>query len=744
MNYSELEKKYTLICDLIADKQIKDALYILNELVAVSEKGDYQVQFEKHKETYLNILRHSFKDIEDPEKGKIYNHVISSILELADIVKQTILTNTTNLTTYRMKRELEKEITLTEDESLTMVKDLTFDPEWAEILKKSAVVDEEKQRDENKLRHKTLIKVFNHIWLTDKYKEADIELVRKICTLKEFPWYEKCLLVSALTLSLLRCFDPKKIDLLFEFLEISEDQIWQRALVGLILGFYLYNKRLYLYPTIIEKLKKYQINKHIEKNIEAILIQLIKSKETEKISKKLKEEIIPEMVKLKPKLEDKLDLNNILSDKFLEDKNPEWETFFKDSPDLFDKLEEFSMLQMEGSDVFLSAFAMLKQFDFFREISNWFLPFYKENEIVKDAMKAEKKSFDSELFINGLAKSSFLCNSDKYSFCLNIKHMPAIQKSMMMELFNLEVKGMDEIERENEKLNKFAKTKNIYTQYLQDLYRFYKLHPLKNEFSDIFEMKLDIYKTGFFNILVQDRTILRNIAEFYFEKNYFDEALEIYTLLRQEKESSPEIFEKMGYCYQRMENYEKAREFYMKAELFDTNKAWNLKKIALCYRYLKDPEKALKYYNEAEKLEPENLYIQVSLGHCYLDLKDYEKAIKYYFKVEYLAPSNIKVMRPIAWCSFVLGKFDVAKKYFEKILNKEGNKYDFINLGHVEWCMGNMQKAIENYKRSIQEEDNNFEWFVACFNEDIKHMEKHGIDPLDLPLMLDYLKYSLD
>ena len=51
-----------------------------------------------------------------------------------------------------------------------------------------------------------------------------------------------------------------------------------------------------------------------------------------------------------------------------EDKNPEWETFFKESPDVYNKLEEFTNLQMEGADVFLGAFAMLKQFDFFNEI----------------------------------------------------------------------------------------------------------------------------------------------------------------------------------------------------------------------------------------------------------------------------------------------------------------------------------------------------------------------------------------
>ena len=39
------------------------------------------------------------------------------------------------------------------------------------------------------------------------------------------------------------------------------------------------------------------------------------------------------------------------------------------------KLQEFTDLQMEGSDVLMGTFSMLKHFDFFRDEENWFLPF---------------------------------------------------------------------------------------------------------------------------------------------------------------------------------------------------------------------------------------------------------------------------------------------------------------------------------------------------------------------------------
>ncbi len=39
-----------------------------------------------------------------------------------------------------------------------------------------------------------------------------------------------------------------------------------------------------------------------------------------------------------------------MKDPFAEDKNPDWENVFHDTPTLYNKLEEFSMLQLEGGD----------------------------------------------------------------------------------------------------------------------------------------------------------------------------------------------------------------------------------------------------------------------------------------------------------------------------------------------------------------------------------------------------------
>jgi tetratricopeptide (TPR) repeat protein len=739
MNYKELKDKINQVYNNVAEHQVIDAMDQLEKLTLDCKNKDFTSQLEQYRETYRNMLKYSFELSDDPDKEKVYKHLIKSILELADDVRDDLIFNKKLLGYYIIKAEVDRDAHLRIGKSGKMFDSLSFQKEIEYILGETTLKENDGKIQAQEDYQRSLLNIFRIIWMTDKFHEDEINLVRQIIPSRYIPWYDKCILVSSLTLSLMRHFDLDKASLLFDFFDNKEDQVWQRALTGIVLGLYFHDPRLKYYPEIESRLKLIREEKDFSRNIEAIILQYLKARETEKVTRKIREEIFPEMMKIKSTLEEKLDLEDISSIKNIEEKNPEWETVFKDTPDLYKKLEEFSNLQMEGSDVFISAFAMLKRFDFFDVLSNWFMPFHRDNAYVAKSLESLEAEFDISLFVEGLERSTVLCNSDKYSFCLNIKHMPAIQRTMMMEMFNMEIKAMNELSSNDEMLDKFLKDRTVYTQYIQDFYRFFKLHPLKDEFEDIFDIPAGIERSYLINLLISDTRILRNIGEFYFEKGYYQEAINIFSHLPCD-ENNFEVFEKIAYCYQKLGNFGKAIENYHKAELFDKNKNWIYKKLAFCNRKLGDFKSALKYYKQIEKEDPENLYIQLYIGHTYMDMEDFETALKYYFKVEYKDPSNHKIYRPIAWSSFVTGKFDTARKYFEKAIRKESNKNDFVNMGHVEWCTGDKKMAIENYKKSLIRSGSDFEWLTMVFEQDKKYLMKYGIKEFDIPLMLDYLK----
>ncbi len=738
MTYPELKSKYNQVLDFISKRRVKDALDTVRYLCNHGRNLDLRTRLEDHTQTYLNMLKYSFELSDDPQKELVYNRLIKAIIGLADDVKEDIIRSGNLLSYYKLK-------TIPEARSEEAFAGVNRLMDKLSLIRESKEGDEQNEAARNvyvSTEYKEEINMlFGIIWHSDKLKDTDISLLKKVSQTGTIAWYDKCTLVSALTLSLIRHFDSNKIDLLFSFYESGEMQVWQRALVGLVLGLTFFDRRIRYYPEILSRLQALQGMGPVDKSVEIIIIQFIKARETERITRKIQQDILPEMIRMKSKLEEKLDLENLLSSSDPEEKNPEWETFFKESPDVYDKLEEFTNLQLEGADVFLGAFAMLKQFDFFDEFRNWFMPFYKENEYVSRTFSDVGDGFDVGQFAGGIERSTFLCNSDKYSFCLNVRHMPAFQKSTVIELFNMELKAMNEMTQDDDLIHSDAKTRVIITQYFHDLYRFYKLHPLKSEFDDIFNLPLRIHEAGFFNLWIDDMSMLRNIGEFYFEKNHYADARMIFMQIVN-KNQNYELFEKIGYCYQQEGYYDEGLEYYHRAELLERNRLWLLTRIAWCYRKTGKYDKAVAYYHEAEKLEPENLQVQAWLGHTFMEMENYAEALKYYFKVEYLQPENHKVQRPVSWCSFMLGNMENARKYLEKTMGKESTKNDYLNLGHIYWCLHDRQRAIENYRKSMQAAHMDQEWFARALMDDSKYLIVHGIQLFDIPLMVDYILMS--
>lgn len=736
MLLQKTKKEYQTIVAMLHDRQVVDAIERLRLLVRESQKEFINERLDNLQETYRNILKHSFAAAHDPEREKVYHYLIRSLLELADELRETLLTEAGSTNTHQVKSRLQREHRLERQEALAYLERVTCDDQLAGLLKEVKVGDSANLP----VREEALIRIFNIIWLTDKYTEAEIELLNASCDSGRLPWHDKGLIVSALTLSLLRYFDLNKFLILFRFAERREERVWERAMVGLFVAFMKYNDRVYLYPVLEEKTLAFREFPAIEQNIEAMVIQFTKSKETEKVRRKWEDEILPTMMKMRPKIEEKLELDQIFKEEYGEERNPDWETVFEDTPGLLDKLQEFTEMQLEGMDVFMSAFSQLKGFPFFREISNWFVPFYMENEAISRALGAGSGQTDLTPLVEKLENSFFMCNSDKYSFCLNLGLAPEQQKAMMMNMLSNEMSNFAEVEQDENLLNTFAATKSIYTQYFQDLYRFFKIHPWRQEFDDVFNLDVDLYETAFVRHLVSETRTIRNIAELFFDKKFYTDALKVFLAILENEKDNIELFEKIAFCYEKTGQLGKAYDYYLKADLIDSDRPWILRKLAFCSKYLNRWEEALRYYRQVERAEPDDLKVQANIGQCLVHLERYQEALDYYFKIEVLAPENHRIRRPLAWCSFLTGKLDTARDYLERLLAADpANPYDLENLGHVLWCQGKPAEALKSYRQSLARMAD-YEAFKVSFNEDRKHLEAFGISPFDMDLMLDAVK----
>ena len=735
MNRHEAEHLHHQICKLILSNQIGEGIQILEKFVIAARLSGKLDEVAGYKAIYRNMLNYTIKGITDPQRDQIFLKIQRSFIEICDFTLQFALSNM-GLHISKLRRELRLEDAHFSEETLQHLDELSFDAELGTLF--TGQVSE--SEDTIDIYHKeTVRKCFYLGWLCDKLAETDIELLNRIFHSKKFSWIDRCLIVSGLSLGLQRNFDKEKFIVLYNYFKSDDPMVSQRALTGLVIGFYLYDDRIWLYPDL-ETIFNSLIADTPKDIIKHLILQLLKACDTENISKKFREEIIPEVIKLESQLREKLDLDKLVSKEFNIEKNPDWEKIFEESPNLVNKLQEFTDMQMEGSDVLMGTFSMLKHFDFFNKEENWFLPFYENTDGDGFIDNTDENNTISSI----LFSSPYMCNSDKYSMLFNLFKLPQTQRQTIIEMLKAEQEQLKEITIDKENTDPFIQNKIIITHIIQDLYRFVKLYPLHNEIPDIFQKAWDMPETLHFKTLIDSTDSLPDIAHFYFSRDIFDRALLSYELLTFQQQDNPILYEKAGYCSERIKDFIGAIKYYKRAELFDTDHSWIYKRMGLCYRQLKDPENALFYFIEAEKRELENTNIQSQIGHCYLELKDYKSALEYFFKVEFMNQNSQKVWRPIAWCCFILGKFDDAERYYQQIIEDAPTHFDYMNLGHLLWCKGHLDQAIPYYLKCVLMLPEGIDQFILSYDEDKSLLFDHGISQLDIDILPDILRFKIE
>ncbi|MDR0422886.1 MAG: hypothetical protein LBH72_07745 [Proteiniphilum sp.] len=736
MSSTGIRKRLAAIHTNIEQKRLKDALEGIRELSSMQQSWTVAEKIAELTTNYQYMLHYLIEGEKDPEQKRVYNKLIRDIYTLADSAAEHLLRRESSALFFDRMRLTEMRPPVSMDEYRTLI---------AGQVDTLSLIDRLEEGDEKEsligqhgmTRENTQQDLFYTLFVSPAANGDFIAACRRFTDDPAIPQHDKALFVSALTMNVLQRFDSLKIEFLLDLCGHAEPETAIRAITGIIPVFQTYSSRLQLYPGCGNRLKLLSDNKTFVRRFIAAITGFIRAHETEKITKRLTEEIIPEMMKLSPMIGKKIKLDEWMGETGFDEKNPEWQKIL-DETGLTGKLQEFSELQMEGADVFHSTFSGLKSYPFFGEMSNWFLPFTPRHSSVKSLFvrRSEKVSL-----VEALSGSSLICNSDKYSFCFSIMTMPENYRRMMLSQLSAESDEMKKMQAEEETLEPYRKEETLISQYLRDLYRFFKLFPRRAGFGDIFDLPLNYHRQPAFQPIVMQPGHLEKIALYYFEKNNFDEALGAYTLLAETGNGKSEVWQKTGYCRQMLADTRGALEAYLHAELMEENNTWVLQRIAHCYRVLKEPATALEYYRRLEQFRPDDLGIQLNIGHCYLELKEYERALNYYFKVELLDSNNTRAWRSVAWCAFLSRKLDVAKKYYSRIMKAKPSAHDCLNAGHVALCLDRTKEAVEFYQLSLGKAGS-FEAFQSMLADDEKELREAGADTSVLPIILDKIRYD--
>ena len=729
MNEQAIQEQYQHIVSLLEHKRLKEAQVQLEAFLWNCNDWTLRNRLEQAKVSYQYMLQYMRQGVNDPERQKLYRQLLAETRELAEQARISLLDEVSTHyyhALHKNKRNMEAGYGMSS--WLKVLESFPDDMAVCQLMPDNKQsLDSALQRHEETAQYLFLTTWGNSGWTAEEEQEARMYLESEL-----LPVNDLCLFTGAVLLSLMECFDPRKFSWLLDAATHADTQVSQRALVIIAIVLHIHPNRLWLYPELEARLSLLNEDGSFGKRLNRVYIQLLRSQETEKIDKKMREEIIPEMMKnvsimrnMKYGFEENMDED---------DRNPDWEKAFEESG-LGDKIREMNELQLEGADVYMSTFAQLKSYPFFQNPHNWFYPFDMQHSgIIREF--GLKPTGDNAI-LSLILQSGFFCNSDRYSLCFTMAHIPQAQRNMMLS--QMTSQDLNELmdESKSSGLRQYAQRPDVISnQYIHDLYRFFKLSQRRHEFRDIFKEEIALHRIPALKDILRKPELLVTIADFHFRKEHPAEALSIYQEVIDMNYADADIFQKTGYCLQKEKRYKEAISAYRKADVLKPDHIWTIRHLATCYRQLRDFASALEYYRKVEAMQPENRNVTFFIGSCLAEQERYEEALQCFFKLDLMENDCIKAWRAIGWCSFVSGKSEQAMRYYEKVLALKPIATDYLNAGHVALQLGNMEKATELYGKAASESGNR-ETFLEMFDKDKETLIKLGIDENDIPLIRD-------
>lgn len=683
---------YKRTINKLDERHLGEALELLQELANVLSDWKLLDEVADVNSAYGLLLYYMEQGNNDPAREQQHTNFIATCYNIAEKAAQTERALVTG-TSARMRSISE------------ILKDM-------ENLELKNITSEPCEEDANK--HVELYtELFNASYDSFLWNDEAAAQAQEVIDSALIAENDKILMTSGLFINCLQAFDARKIIFFADnYSTATSSMLRIRMLVAVAFTLYTYRKRLFAYPVITSKLKDLCNNPRFTTDMQNLQKLIIESLSTHEVDRKMREEIIPAMLKSHNFNPEKFGIDSLEE---ISESNPEWKNFEQ-------QVGKLAELEAAGADIYYSTFSTLKRYPFFNNAANWLYPFEENHPgIPKQIRKTGLKGI-----ANALLKSDVLCDSDKYSFCMLTTQMTDVQVNMIISQLP-EMGGYD---------TAIAQTsESTCRNYLRNLFRFFYLYSGKSKPANPFETDMSLLDCNELAEAFKDKTEINKISAYAIKKGKYDMAISFLLLSETKGFADSEVYQELGFCYQKKKSYFDAIAAYEKANALSGDSKWTLQHLAQTNRIVGNYKDALNYYRLLETAKGEDAKIAFRCGECLVHLESYDDAMHEFFKAEYLNPDMTAATRAIAWCSILTDDIKQARKYYDKLLLKEEQGEDLLNAGHAAWIDGDTKAAVELYSRAYAELKR--EEFLKRMQSDKEILKTHGISNYDITFMSD-------
>ena len=249
MNEKEILKQHSIIIKLILNKRLKEALKKLEDQINLGSTIELRNEHSQISTSYFYMLKYMAQGVDDPERHKLHNKLLRDTLTLNDRVKVILLDSVSNRFYYQSRLELKSSTPIKYDEIQKTLENFKDDYAIGSLMDYSKLEPILKNRESSNK------KLFYNVWLNIRWSQDDVTHIESILNSSRISHVDKGLLITAITFSLLECFDEEKIKVLLNAYNNPTIEVKQRALVGIAIIFQKYSEWISLFSDICARIE---------------------------------------------------------------------------------------------------------------------------------------------------------------------------------------------------------------------------------------------------------------------------------------------------------------------------------------------------------------------------------------------------------------------------------------------------------------------------------------------------------